>query len=787
MRGWLKIFVAFCLGLVGSAGFSQCSLTGRVGDESGALPGATIKLSAGGKPVTTDSEGRFTFGNLPCEKVELTVTFVGYAPRTLPVDAASAESISIQLKADPLMLSQAVVTATRQERELSQSPVWTDVLGTREMAAGGAVCMSEGLSLAPGLRVENNCGNCGFTQVRMNGMDGAYSQMLINGRPVFSALAGVYGLDMLPAQMIERIEVVRGGGSVMYGGNAIAGTINVVTRLPLKSEAEVTTRGALMQGGATDMSSGFNASVVMPDANAGVVVYGFARERSPLDVDGDGFSDMPLMRNRTIGAEGFWRGDKGHLTRAGGYAISEFRRGGNGFHLPPHQAQLAEQLQHDIIGGHLTHDWQLPGRKATVSGWLSGQRVKRDSYYGSGGRVLPEGEAPTEDDLAAMNAYGRSEDFSFAPGIKLSTEPIDGLTFVTGVDLTHNALDDRMPGYGRQLRQRVSTWGGYLSAEWAVHRKITLTAGGRYDFLMAGSRFSWSDELQSPSEIRLPVFVPRVAALWKPTEDWQIRLSYSEGYRGPQAFDEDLHIDLVGGEPRFVRLSEDLMPETSRSGMASVLRQFQFGSWAATWMTEAFWTELLNPFVLSDPEELPSGAIALTKRNGSGAVVRGFHNEWKIGRKNDYLSAGITLQQAHYQSPETIWESEEDESRVVDILKLPRTPDVYGQMTARKSFGKSHGLLLSGVLTGPMDVLRIADIDTQRPGIIRTGWFWEQNLQWEYVRKTKDAGTFTFSAGVLNLFNAFQRDFDTGAERDASYIYGPLRPRTWVTGVGWRI
>jgi outer membrane receptor for ferrienterochelin and colicins len=90
------------------------------------------------------------------------------------------------------------------------------------------VTLSEGLSFSPGLRIENDCQNCGFSQVRMNGMEGPYSQILINSHPIFSGLAGVYGLELIPTNMIERIEVVRGGGSALYGSNAIAGTINII-------------------------------------------------------------------------------------------------------------------------------------------------------------------------------------------------------------------------------------------------------------------------------------------------------------------------------------------------------------------------------------------------------------------------------------------------------------------------------------------------------------------------------------------------------------------------------
>ncbi len=89
---------------------------------------------------------------------------------------------------------------------------------------------ADGLNFQPGVRVENNCQNCGFQQVRINGLEGPYTQILVDSRPIFSAQTGVYGLEQIPANMIERVEIMRGGGSALFGSSAIAGTINIITK-----------------------------------------------------------------------------------------------------------------------------------------------------------------------------------------------------------------------------------------------------------------------------------------------------------------------------------------------------------------------------------------------------------------------------------------------------------------------------------------------------------------------------------------------------------------------------
>jgi outer membrane receptor for ferrienterochelin and colicins len=130
----------------------------------------------------------------------------------------------------------------------------------------------------------------------MNGLEGPYSQILINSSPVFSGLAGVYGMELIPANMIERVEVVRGGGSALYGSNAIAGTINIILKDPINNSFEVSTTGGVtglgVKGGgalSNDYNIGFNSSVVTADSKSGLSIFGFNRGRDPFDANNDSF------------------------------------------------------------------------------------------------------------------------------------------------------------------------------------------------------------------------------------------------------------------------------------------------------------------------------------------------------------------------------------------------------------------------------------------------------------------------------------------------------------------
>lgn len=186
--------------------------------------------------------------------------------------------------------------------------------------------------------MENNCQNCGFSQVRMNGMEGPYSQILINSRPIFSGLAGVYGLEFIPSNMIERMEVIRGGGSALYGSNAIAGTINLILKDPVNNSYEIGASsgytGVGIEGGdnpAFDYNVNFNTSLVSSDSRTGMALYGYHRDHEPYDANSDGFSEITQINNVTVGTRVFHRFTHRNKLAVDFFTINEDRRGGNKF------------------------------------------------------------------------------------------------------------------------------------------------------------------------------------------------------------------------------------------------------------------------------------------------------------------------------------------------------------------------------------------------------------------------------------------------------------------------
>ena len=178
--------------------------------------------------AVTNETGHFEFRHLPAGKYTLSVQAMGYRTQEKTIDVSKDYTAvaHFKMEEEAFMTDEVVVSANRNEVSRREAPVVVNVMSAKLFETINSTDLAKSLNYQSGLRVENNCQNCGFPQVRINGLDGPYSQILINSRPVVSALSGVYGLEQIPVNMIERVEVVRGGGSALFGANAVGGTIN---------------------------------------------------------------------------------------------------------------------------------------------------------------------------------------------------------------------------------------------------------------------------------------------------------------------------------------------------------------------------------------------------------------------------------------------------------------------------------------------------------------------------------------------------------------------------------
>lgn len=775
----LLIISWFCAHTVAQ---EKATVNGTVTTSKQPLPYASIQYMNTEIGATADVNGAFTLTGLPAGKGAIKIRSVGYRTLTKEVNLRPGETLvlDVELLEDNLQLNEVVVSATRYELDRSESPVIVNVLGSKLFNATQSMALSEGLNFQPGVRVENNCQNCGFTQVRLNGLEGAYSQILINSRPIFSALSSVYGLDQIPTNIVERVEVVRSGGSALYGSNAIAGTINIITREPVENTWQVASNFALVDGTEPDNTVNFNASVVSEDLQSGVTFYGMFRNRDAFDANDDGFTEITQLENNTFGAKAFLRINDRSKVTVDFNAIREYRRGGDRLDLAPHFTDISEELDHNTIITGLNYELFSADGSNKLSAYVSAQTTDRDSFYGG----LGGGRTPG-DSLVARNAYGNTEDLALVGGLQFSRNFSSGDVLVLGVENQLSDVEDVIQGYNRLVDQSVNTIGVYGQYEWKPINRFTALVGARFDHTAVDGQYDIGD-IQRTSDVTTNVFSPRLTVLYDLTSRLQLRGGYARGFRAPQAFNEDLHISSVGGEPQFVILTENLDKELSDAFTASLNYTRNFGDTQANFLIEGFYTDLKNPFtIVSTGAVLPNGSILEEVRNGEGAFVAGTNFEASFSPSSSFLlKVGGTAQQTGYDEDQVLFEPEdvnEGEPAVITD-EFIRNPNLYGYLTANWVVNESFAVDVTGTYTGSMIVPRVVS-ESGFLDLRESDPFTDINLKLSRHFDLKDSFHLELSGGVQNVFNSFQDDFDTGPERDSDYVYGPTRPRTFFIGL----
>ena len=759
---------------------TDAHIVGHVVKGNEHLPFVNIYIKGTTIGTATDITGHYQLLNVPVGNLTVVASAVGYKPREISITTFEGvtSEVKFELEEDLLNLQEVVVTADRNGRNRNDASIIVNTITPAMFKSTQSVTLSEGLNFLPGLRMENNCQNCGFNQLRMNGMEGPYTQILINSRPVFSGLASVYGLELIPSNMIERVEVIRGGGSALYGSNAIAGTVNLILKDPVSNSYELGVSSGLFGVGmdeaarpAGDHSVNFNTSLVSEDQKTGLAIYGFTRDRKVFDANDDGFSEIAPLNNTTVGSRFFHRFGYRSKLAVDFFNIKEERAGGNKHDYPLHERDIAEAVKHGLNAGAVTYekffrDYDL------LSLYISAQHLNRDSYYGAN---------------RSLRDYGKTKDFSYNFGGQYKIS-MGNSNVLTGVENTGGYLNDRKLGYPDYdnavivdgsivdvphignitvANQRSFTAGVFTQYEINLER-VKMTAGARYD------NYRIKDLQIDGSQRTGNVFSPRVNLLYDVQKNLKARIGYAKGYRIPQIFDEDLHIETSGARKVINVNDPGLKQETSHSYIASLDYNIAYGNINAGILVEGFYTYLQDPFVnqIGSPDE--NGTVIYTRVNAEdGAVVTGVNFDFKLMPHRDVsFTSGFTLQQSKYEE-----EQEFNERRFF------RSPNSYGFFTLDLDLMENLSFSTSGTYTGKMLVPYFGPLTDPEEGELRqSNSFFDSGIKLSYNIKLNGSKLQVYG-GIKNIFNAYQSDFDRGIDRDPVYIYGPTLPRMVYAGI----
>ncbi len=754
--------ILFSLAVV--SGQQKATISGTVTSHGRPVPYATVYIKGGTSGASTDMAGKFSFLAFP-GKLKIVAQSQGYRSqvKNLNLESAAPIEMDFELQEGSEALDEVVVTGTRTEKRRTDSPVIVNLISSETLDKVVATNLSEGLRFQPGLRVETDCQTCNYTQLRMNGLQGGYSQILINGRPIFSPLTGLYGLEQIPVNMIERIEVVRGGVSALYGSSAIGGTVNVITKIPRTDNYDLTYTFQNLEGTSDHLLNG-NATVVNRDSDAGATFFISKRDREAFDSNQDNFSELPELKNNSFGMNAFYLPTINSKLELSLSSINEYRYGGEIVDSPAHLAEQSEERTHNVLMGNLDYQLNFNKNGSALILYYGGQRTDRDHYTG----IIPE-NAEDRALFFAAPPYGTSLVLTHQGGAQYNhrvDEFIGGSTVLTGgAEYVYDDVLDVIPSYDYLIDQTTKNMGFFAQNDWDISSQLNFLSGFRID------RHNLVDEA---------IFSPRISLLYKLRESTQFRLGWGTGFRAPQAFDTDLHIAFAGGGVSRISLAENLMKERSNSFTASVNFDKATEHFIAGFTVEGFYTHLKDAYYLYPLGQDEFGQ-RFEKRNGSGATVQGLTLE---GRANfDYvfqLDAGYTLQSSLFADPVHTIEGLEPKKEFL------RTPNAYGYATFTYTPTKNWSATANVVHTGRMDIAHFAapgtgqNIDTY----FTTPSFTELSLRVGYTLEMEKINTgFELFGGMKNITNAYQDDFDLGKNRDSNYVYGPSAPRTLFLGL----
>ncbi len=702
------------------------------------------------------------------------------APEERPVENAK----EVPSKPHSLVLEDIVVTGTKSERLLVDVPVRTELISRMDIEVKGAVDLYEILEGIPGIRVEQQCSYCNFSILRMQGLDAGHVQVLIDGMPIYSGLASVYGLHQIPASFIERVEIVKGASSALYGSSAIAGVINIITKEPAEEPAF---ESSASFGSHDTNRHSFAASGKRKNVD---MMLGFQKHVGrEIDEDGDGLTDRVRFDNAGGLLKVRWKnllGPDDQLTFFG-RTSDESRAGGELATFANPFAESAENIKTERYEAILGYKKKID-EKNEISlnfGFTDHSRIAtNDSFLGDymdthGGVVPPVDEM--EPYIADENLYAADLRFSHTTSKKLRV--------MAGMQYIRNELEERGkyvivdpadPDYGLTYRseskKHADEIGLYLQGEIPlIEKKLELVLGTRYDTHKSADSFGGSGDAAPPGKIKLKydeeAVNPRLALLFKPAPEIAVRTSLGTGFRVPYGFSEDLH--LCSGSPRVYK-GTGLKPEKSLSlnlGADYTAKKYSFG-------ISLFRTNLKDKIGFVDASPT-AAALGYTYEwaNIDDAYTQGIELSSKVRPISKLtLDAYLTFTEAQYRNQREDWVINHPEY-ASDGRWIPRVPQTTGGMNVSYRPGK-WGLSLGAHHRGRMyiDYCKDEDVADPESKIKYTQGYWIVNAKIMCHVSQNTA----FYLGAKNLFDRTQKERHPD---DAAFMYAPYTGRIIYGGV----
>ena len=710
-----------------SQGVDGQSVRGIVlGTDSGVVAYANISINNFIKGTTSDLDGKFVIENIEKGVYEIKVSALGYKKWKKKLEINSDEVfLNIDLIPSSINLDQVVVSGTLKESFLLNSPVKIDVLTSKFLKKTTSSNLMEVIENVNGIQQQVNCGVCGTNDIHINGMEGPYTLVLIDGMPIVSSLATVYGLNGIPTSLIKQIEIIKGPSSTLYGTEAVAGVINVITKNP-----EDISNFEIDSYLSSDLEKNIDFAFSPKTSRFKIMLSGnYYNLNQFIDNNNDTFSDVPLSQRISLFNKwSFSRKDK-KVFSFSLKAYNEDRSGGtkDWFEnkIRGDSIQYGESILTDRF--ELSTSYSLP--------FINNFKIDasysyhyQDSYYGS-----------TKFE-ALQNIYFAN--FIWNKKIGYNHDLVMGYThrYQTFVDSTLALINDKkfIPAI-------------FIQDEISINKDLSILIGTRLDRHKDHGN----------------IFSPRLNIKQNLGTYTFLRINGGTGFRIVNLFTED-HAFLTGS--REVKVLDELQPEQSYNFNLNINHIYTLGLSSGSIDFDVFYTYFTNK--ITPNYDISPNLIVYDNLEGY-AISKGLAFSIQQNFENNLnFSIGGTFLDAY-----SIFQNERD-----DELFAPVFSSIFSVGYSINDFSFSW----IGKLTGPMHLPKY-DISFEKDEI--SPWFAQHHLQikkefsssFSFYCGIKNIFNYTQDTPLIDWQNPFGEDFDT------SYAYGPLQKRRFIIGLSLKL
>jgi len=758
------------------------------------VPYVNIIVKNSTRGTMSDETGHFKMTNLPLGKVTIVAKAIGYKTNEQQVIMKKKEGteLYIKIEEDPLSMDQIVVTGTRTKHYVKDVPIRTEVITSKSIELKNAGNLYEALEGTPGIRVEQQCQYCNFSMVRMQGLGSENTQVMINGQPIYSGLAAVYGLQQMGMEDVDRIEVIKGAGSALYGSGAIAGAINIITKEPsyvpeIKIQTEFGSYG-------TNKYNAF-ASMRNEKGNIGLTITAQKLTGDAIDQTGEGTSRDEVNHkdgvsdrvNSDLNNAGFGLyvnglfSENDNLTLRGRYTY-EKREGGtltNDYYKNPFtdgtESILTDRYETELCYKTMFNDgselnftaaYTSHNRTATNDTYLCDYMDTHNDSTPDVREMRPY--LADENTVTGTLTYGKNlfKNHYVLTGIQGSYDKLKEAGLYVVVDPLSIYYGT---AYKSNSQKSAHELGFFIQDEWTLSNKISIVPGIRIDYHHSEEKYNSDkkvfDSTFPKSKFDKTSINPRIAFKYEASKRFILRTNVGTGFRAPYGFSEDLH--LCSGSPR-VWKSSDLEPEKS---ISYNLSGDYYGKKIRASLN-LFRTDLKNKIAFADADNnVAALGYDYQWENIDDAFVQGIEASMMAELPSDFdISCNFTINQGKYDNPRKDWKGTEYEE---DSKYLSRFPAITGDIRLDYS-PKDWAFSIDCNYQGKMYI----DYYSETAGMSKikhTSPFMLVN-----AKISKKFGDFKIYAAGKNLFGYLQPEKHLD---DAAFMYGPMFGAMFYAGI----